>query len=206
MLGAREHQHLLPVVGLRSRCASSSRLRSRVDRVLHLRDELGRRVAPRDLDRRPASCMKALGELADLVRERRREQQVLPLRRQQREDLADVVDEAHVEHAVGLVEHEDLDLAQVDGLLLHVVEQAARASRRGCRRRARSCVDLRIDADAAEYDGDRLELDVLAVGAHAFLDLRGSSRVGVRISARIGGARASGWRSPSPRGAAGSAA
>ena len=65
----------------------------------------------------PASLRISSGKVAEKSRFCR-------LRRQQREDAADVVDEAHVEHAVGLVEHEDLDLAQVDGLLLHVVEQA----------------------------------------------------------------------------------
>ena len=45
--------------------------------------------------------------------------------RHQREDLLDVVDEAHVEHAVGFVEHEDLDVAQVERALLLQVEQAA---------------------------------------------------------------------------------
>ena len=32
--------------------------------------------------------------------------------RQHRDDLADVVDEAHVEHAVGFVEDEDFDLVR----------------------------------------------------------------------------------------------
>ena len=68
--------------------------------------------------------------------------------RQQREDLADVVDEAHVEHAVGLVQHQDLDLAQVDGLLLHVVEQPARGGDDDVDAAAQR-IDLRLHADAA---------------------------------------------------------
>jgi hypothetical protein len=36
------------------------------------------------------------------------------------------VDEAHVEHAIGFVEHQDLDAGQVHVLLLVQVEQAAR--------------------------------------------------------------------------------
>ena len=61
---------------------------------------------------------------------------------------ADVVDEAHVEHPVGLVEDEDLDRAEVDGALADVVEQsagrgdddlgpAAQARGAGCRARRR---------------------------------------------------------------------
>ena len=40
------------------------------------------------------------------------------LLRQARDDLAHVVDEAHVEHAVGLVEHEDRDLVEPDMALV----------------------------------------------------------------------------------------
>ena len=49
--------------------------------------------------------------------------------------LLDVRQEAHVEHPVGLVEDEDLDLAEVGDPLADEVEQPARASRRGSRRR-----------------------------------------------------------------------
>ena len=46
--------------------------------------------------------------------------------RHRRGDAADVLDEAHVEHAVGFVEHEELDVAELDVALAHQVEQAAR--------------------------------------------------------------------------------
>jgi hypothetical protein len=81
------------------------------------------------------------------------------------------VDEAHVEHAVGFVEHQDLDLAQVDGLLLDVVEQPARRGDDHVDPAAQR-VDLRLHAHAA-VDAGGLELEVLAVGANAFLDLEG---------------------------------
>ena len=35
------------------------------------------------------------------------------------------MDEAHVEHAVGLVEHEELDLAELQPVALDEIEQAA---------------------------------------------------------------------------------
>src|SRR5512144_2466342 len=47
------------------------------------------------------------------------------LRGEDREDLADVADEPHVEHPVGFVEDEDLDVRQVDGPLGDVVEEPA---------------------------------------------------------------------------------
>src|ERR671930_157250 len=75
-----------------------------------LRNELGRRVAPRDLHGHRLVHERGR-QLADLLREGRREEQVLPLRGEQRQDAADVVDEAHVEHAVGFIEYQDLALA-----------------------------------------------------------------------------------------------
>ena len=72
-------------------------------------------------------------ERADVVGERRREQQVLPALRQQRDDAADVGQEAHVEHAIGFVEHEDLDVPQIDSALLRVIEQAAGRCDERCR-------------------------------------------------------------------------
>ena len=42
------------------------------------------------------------------------------------DDLPDVADEAHVEHAVGFVEHEHLDAVETQRVALHQVEQAAR--------------------------------------------------------------------------------
>src|SRR5690625_5170771 len=54
------------------------------------------------------------------------EQHRLTLARDLGDDLADVADEAHVEHAISLVEDEHLDAAQVDRAALHVIEKAAR--------------------------------------------------------------------------------
>ena len=59
-------------------------------------------------------------------------------RRQQLADLLDVGDEAHVEHAVGFVDDEDLDAHQHDAAALEVIEQASRSSRSGRRRRGRA--------------------------------------------------------------------
>ncbi len=90
--------------------------------------------------------------------------------RQHRDDAANVGQEAHVEHAIRLVEHEDLDVTKIDGALLRMIEQPAR-----CRDddvdAAPQLVDLRIDADAA-VDHGGLERHVLAVVLDALGDLR----------------------------------
>ena len=75
-----------------------------------------------DLDR---VLEQVAGQLADLARHGGREEQVLAARGQARDDLADRLDEAEVEHLVGLVEDENLGRGEVQGLLLDVVEQAA---------------------------------------------------------------------------------
>src|SRR5205085_1366286 len=92
--------------------------------VNDLAHELDRRVPSCDLDV-GGIVEQATRELADLVRERGAEQEVLALRRQDRKDPADVADEAHVEHAIRLVQDEDLDGRQVDGSLADVVQQPA---------------------------------------------------------------------------------
>ena len=68
-----------------------------------------------------------VGDLAHgLLVERRREQQRLALGRRLAHDAADGGQKAHVEHAVGLVEHQHLDLVQVTGPLLDQVDQTTR--------------------------------------------------------------------------------
>ncbi len=115
---------------------SRSFLASRPDRVDLLRDQLGGLVAARHLDQRRL-VQQPVGQGLDLVAEGGREQQALLLRRHEREHLLDVVHEAHVEHAVGFVEHEDLDVAEVERALLRGGRAGGRAWPRGCRRRAR---------------------------------------------------------------------
>ena len=70
---------------------------------------------------------KALGgEALDVVRNRGREKEGLAVRVAHFNDARDVVDKAHIEHTVDLVEDEDFDRSEVEILLLHVVEQATR--------------------------------------------------------------------------------
>ena len=137
---------------VRTRCDSSSRLRARSTGWTTWRTRSIGGVGRRDLDRcRPVE--QALGQAADLPREGGAEQEVLPPVRQQRQDRADVADEAHVEHAIGLVEDEDLDRAEIDGALAGVVEQPAGRGDHDLRAAAQRR-HLAGEADAAE-DGGR---------------------------------------------------
>ncbi len=128
--------------------------------------DVGRgRVRARHLDHQRILQI-ALGEAPDLGREGRREEQRLALLRQVREDPLQVGQEADVEHPVGLVENDVLDLVQDAVLGLDVVEQAPR--RRDQHLDALLQLErLRLHVDAAEDDGDaqlgvrRVALDVV---------------------------------------------
>ena len=172
VLGAREHQHLLPAVladQVREQfapCASRSTgwTRCAIISTVELRGV--------DLDRArvrrgslPASAWISSEKVAENSRFWR-------CARQQRDHALDVGDEAHVEHAVGFVEHEDLDARQVDVALLHVVEQASR--------RRHQDVDAALAARVVcgpkptpPNTASRRQRQVLAVGPDRRLDLRG---------------------------------
>ena len=89
----------------------------------------------------------------------------------QLEDAAHVVDEAHVQHPVGLVQHEDLQPGQVDELLAVEVAQAAGGGHQDVHALFQP-LHLGSLAHAAEDDGGA-QGQVLAIGLKALLDLEG---------------------------------
>ena len=91
-------------------------------RLLDLRRVLRDRV---DLDPRRIFRISA-DQILNRPRNRRREKQELPRRRYRFQDVLDVVAEAHVEHAIRLVENHDLQFIQLHRAALHVVHHATR--------------------------------------------------------------------------------
>ena len=92
--------------------------------------------------------------------------------RQHGDDALDVVDEAHVEHAVGFVEHQHLDLVEAQRALVDQIEQTARRRHQhfdAVRQRAH----LLVDRHAADGERDGERADVPAIGAEAVGDLAG---------------------------------
>ena len=81
------------------------------------------------------------------------------------------MNEAHVQHAVGFVEHQHLNSRKVDVALLGVIEQTT-----GCGNEDVDAVserrNLRVDGDAAKND-ERLEGQVSTVGTNAVFNLSG---------------------------------
>ena len=110
-----------------------------------------------------------IGQRDDVRGHRRRKEERLPLFGQQRKYPFDVVDETHVEHPVGFVEHEEADVGERDVSLSDQVEQAAR---RGDQQvdAALQGVHLRTLVDAAE-DHAVAQVGVAGVVAAALVDL-----------------------------------
>ena len=91
------------------------------------------------------------------------------LRGQQADDALQVGQEAHVQHAISLVQHQDADLTQVHVLLFHVIQQAARRGDQDFAATAQRFA-LRTDVHAAEHHG-RTQRRLLAVALDAFVHL-----------------------------------
>ncbi len=81
------------------------------------------------------------------------------------------MDEAHVEHLVGLVEDEDLDLVEAQRALVEMIDETA-GRRYEDVDAAHQAVDLGADRDAAENHRDGIA-EMLAVGAKALCNLAG---------------------------------
>jgi hypothetical protein len=127
-----------------------------------------------------------LGQAADLGGHRRAEQRGLPPVRRLAEDLLDVLEEAEVEHLVGLVEHEVAAREQGERVAREQIEHAAD----GPDDDLGALLELRLlrpDRRAAEH-GDRIDAAVLPVRAQRLRDLdaqlarrREHERLGVAI-------------------------
>src|SRR5690606_23305808 len=114
---------------------------------------------------------RTTGQFTDFVRESRREQQSLTINRHQADDLANVADKAHVQHAVGFVQHQDFHAGQVHGALTHVVQQTARSGYQNVQGLAQR-MELGVDVHATKHD-HRAQTGVLAVQTYRFFNLGG---------------------------------
>ena len=80
-------------------------------------------------------------------------------------------DEAHVEHAIGLIEDQTLDLVEAEAIALHQIDKPSR-----CGDQHVNAVEKGADLAAHGYAADRQcrsDLEVAAVSAKAFEDLAG---------------------------------
>ena len=91
-------------------------------------------------------------------------------RGQMAHDAAHVGDEAHVEHAVGLVDDERIDFAEIEHAALAEVEQAAGCGHEQIDRRVEDLLLLAVEVHPA-VDGERAEAAVLADRVGVLADL-----------------------------------
>ena len=82
------------------------------------------------------------------------------------------MDEAHVEHAVSLVQHQHFDLVEAQRTLIDQIEQAAWRGHQYLGA-TRERTYLPVDGNAADGKRDFERPDVAAVGAETFGDLTG---------------------------------
>ena len=127
----------------------------------------GGRLGDLDLHR---IMQEGLGDAADFRRHGRREEERLAGERHQLADAFDVGDEAHVQHAVGFVDHQQFDAGEEEAAALGVVEQAARGGDEDVDAAGQLHV-LVAERDAADQQR-HIELLAGAVFVELFLHLR----------------------------------
>ena len=168
VLGAGKDQHLFPAV-VTNQLAQQSRLLALVHRVNRLFHLLGGGIAGRNLHLHRV-IQQTFRKSTDLIGEGGREQQVLAPGRQQRKNLANVADKAHVQHAVGFIQHQNLHFVEAHSVLLVQVHQPARCCHQYVQTLAQ-LYHLRIDFHTTENHSG-LGRNVFAVKIHAVVNLR----------------------------------
>ena len=166
-LRAHEDDRLVGVLGAQH-LDELGRLLARLDRKLELLDGVDRLRRRGDLDDERVVEV-AVGERADRRRHRRREERRLATRGRRREDRLDVLEEAEVEHLVGLVEDDVAAVVQQQRPARDEVEHAPD----GADDDVAAAAQLRLlvaDRRAAE-DGDDVDAARRAVGAQRLGDL-----------------------------------
>ena len=168
-LGAREDDDALVALLLQDVVQQVGLLHLRHGRH-ELLDRLGGRALVGDLDVLRVVDLAADG-LHDALVQRGGEQQGLTLLGQDVDDALHVRPEAHVEHAVGLVQDEGLDGVELKRALLIEVDEAARGGDEHVDT-ATQAVDLRTITQAAHH-GEHPVAGLLANGACDRVDLLG---------------------------------
>ena len=173
MLGPGEHQCALNLAigepGFQAQC--QQRL---LFGLVHMGDELidplgcGGLRSYFDADRIVDELAAKLG---DRLGHGGREEQALTLLGEHVGNALERHDKAKIHHLVGLVEHEDLDIAQRQRALIDQIEQAAGGGNKDVGS-ANQCARLLTDGDAAEHDLNR-KVEVFGIAAEVLGDLGG---------------------------------
>ena len=123
-LGRAENDRELHILEI-DQPAEHLELRAAIDFVINLLDRRHRHRLRLDAHVHRIA-REVLDQLLDRPRNRGGEEDGLPFVRHLAQDRLDVVDEAHVEHAVGFIEDHHLDLIELQTFALEVIHDAAR--------------------------------------------------------------------------------
>ena len=167
VLGTGEHQHLLPVIAA-NQVAEQIPLAVHVAGMEQVLNGGGRLVCRGGLEL-DGIVQQPRGQTPDVAGKSGRKQQVLTLGWQQGQDFLDVADEAHVEHPVGLIENQDLNPIEPQGLLLVEVHQPARGGHEDVGPPLQTA-DLGVHLDPAKHHVTA-QVEVAAIGPHALTHL-----------------------------------
>ena len=132
---------------------------------------------------------EGIGQAADFRRHGGGEEQCLALARQQGDDALDIGDEAHVQHAVGFVDHQHAHIGQQQPAALEQIDQTARGGDQHVHALAQRIL---LVGHALAADQQRVvQLEMLAVLDEVFRNLEGEltrrlqdSERGMRARAR----------------------
>ena len=116
-------------------------------------------------------AQERIGEMPNFLGHRCRVEHGLTVTRQHRRDLANRLDETHVEHAIGFIKDEERDLAEIDQPLLQEIDETPWR----CHENVDALLDrahLRALSNAAEDDGEA-DGRVATVTCETLCDLRG---------------------------------
>jgi len=105
----------------------------------------------------------------DLIREGGREQQVLTTRWQLSQHATNVVDKAHIQHAVSFVQHQDFDAIKLQGILVLKIQQTTRR----CHQHVHATAQLhhlRVNTYSTE-NHQRANVEIAAVLTHVLTNL-----------------------------------
>src|ERR1041385_9108967 len=110
-----------------------------------------------------------MSQLQDRRRHGGGEEQGLPLHRKMGDHLFYIVDKAHIQHAVCLIKHEELNVIEVNEALVHEVEQSSRSSDKDI-----NSSFQRFSLGMLRYatkNNFMLQTTKFAIGSEAFTDL-----------------------------------
>src|SRR5690554_3879008 len=169
MLGTGKDQYLLLGAGS-NQVGQQGALVWRGNAVKTLLDALNSGVGRSNFDAYRI-VQQAVGQCDDFFGESGRIKQVLSLFRDQFEDFFDVMDKAHVEHAVGFVQDQNFHRGQVNMILANQIQQASGAGDQHIKTFLQLS-DLLALANAA-IDAGAGQWQIMAIQIEAFMNLGG---------------------------------